>query len=234
MQLHQLKTQQKELLRTLVGFLQAGTLREPIAPFPVGNPTTQFVLYLRGRDSFRFKQISDLDALVDVGLLSFRWNRHGTGKLYTVTDAGYTAVATDFTLSAPDNLARSFNIHDIIRAMSGGMVGISDIGDHIELSHIVQDPFLRPQVVGTLGSYLCDAVRPELTTALFVSYATAVRQLQDEVLRPHPNPQRLEQLASRLSLMDGIPGSLTTMLKAWTYLYPLLLIGAVRSQAGAG
>lgn len=236
MALDKLRTPQKELLKALVAFIQAGQLSEPIAPMPITTPTHQFVVYLHGRDSFRFKHISDLDALCDAGLLSFRWNRFGTGKLYHVTAAGYTAVANNFTtdFAIVPGSAQDFNIHDILRAMSGGMVGINAIGDHVELSQIVADPVLRPQVVETLVGYLRDTLRMELPRADFLVADRGLRALHDQLLRPQPDAARLEQLARELSLTGETavgsagPPRLQTILKVWTYLYPLLLIGAAR------
>lgn len=238
MTLDNLRTPQKELLKTLVAFIEAGQLSEPIAPMPITTPTHQFVVYLHGRDSFRFKHISDLDALCDAGLLSFRWNRFGTGKLYYVTAAGYTAVANNFTtdLTALPAGAQDFNIHDILRAMSGGMVGVNDIGDHVELSQIVADPVLRPQVVETLVGYLRETLRAELPRAGFLVADRSLRALHDQLLRPRPDAARVEQLGRELSLtgetaVGAASPRLQTILKVWTYLYPLLLIGAARTES---
>lgn len=226
MKLYRLKPEQKALLRTLVTLVEADKLVEPIAPFPLGNPTTQFVLYLRGTENFTFKRISDLDALADAGLLTFRWNRHGTGKLYHLTDAAYTAVANDFQQPLHE---QDFDLQEIIRTMRGGAPA-STIGEHVELAQVVADATLRPQVVDALCDALRAAVQGNLSTADFVAYDRAVRQLADEVLRPRPNGRRLTEAARILSLTGNIRADVTTMLEAWAYLYPLLLIGAARSR----
>lgn len=229
MLLSQLKTHQKELLKTLVGYIQDGKLDEPIAPWPSVNPTTFFSIYLKGEDSFRIKRIFDLDVLADAGLLDFRWNRYGTGKLFTVNEAGYEAVANNFEQTIALDM-RDFNIYDIIRAMSGGMVGVETLDDHIELSHVVNDPFLRPKVVETLTASLLASVKPDLSRSDYVKYDTVVRKLRDENLFSRPSIQRLTELTRTLSFMGDISASLETMLKAWAYLYPLLLIGLTRTK----
>ncbi len=76
-----LNERQKDLLRKLVSFLSESKLKDPFAPFPLGNPTTHYVLYLRRDKSYKFKHISDLDALCDADYLSYKWHRLGSTKL---------------------------------------------------------------------------------------------------------------------------------------------------------
>ena len=126
-------TQQKTLLRSVVGFIEAGKLKEPIVPFPVSHPATQFAIYLRGEDTFKFKQISDLDHLCDAGLLRYRWNRQGNGKLYYVTKAGAMAVANDFQ-APPAPFGQTLSLVRLTAMLSSGQIVLDGIKDNKTVS----------------------------------------------------------------------------------------------------
>ena len=62
---YNLTDQQKLLLSSLVHLTNEGKLKDPVVPIPVRNGKSgslEYVLHLRGADSFYFKNISDLGA----------------------------------------------------------------------------------------------------------------------------------------------------------------------------
>ena len=200
-------------------------------PIPFGEPT-QFAILVHGEDSFIFKRISDLDALCDAGFMRHRWNRQGLGKIYTITEAGFTAVAEDFQTPP---LAAGFDVTvaELIHTMSGGTLKVSGLDERVEMSRLIDDPVLRHTAVDALTSQLIQAARFELTWADFMLYEKAMRRLKEEVFYTRPSAARLQELACTLAGMGQIKTSIAFTLQAWTYLYPLLLIGATRIEQEA-
>jgi len=214
------------LLQTLVGFIEAGKLKEPIVPFPVGKPTTQFAIYLKGENSFKFKRISDLDSLCDAGLLRYRWNRQGTGKLYYVTEAGATAVANNF--KAPAELfAENVSLALLVAMLSGGHISLDSIKDSKTVQEIAADPVLRHTAVTHLITSLQKTAEQLLPWSDFRSYYTITEQLQTALLIPKPKIIELQTLFGQLTTP---PTTLAAWPQLWAHLYPLLLIA--HSRAG--
>lgn len=96
---YNLTDRQKELLRKLVKHVREEKLKEPIAP--VGTDQGYFIP-LRGGGSFEHPGdlIGDLDALCDAGLMGVRYSKRGN-ELYSIRQAGYDAVASDFEIPQP-------------------------------------------------------------------------------------------------------------------------------------
>jgi hypothetical protein len=224
-----LKNRQKELLRNLVQLTFEGKLKDPIVPFPLGHPDIRFALHLYGTDSFIFKHISDLDILCDAELLSYRWNRHGTGKLYSITKAGYKAVENDFALPS-SLLERHIDIIDMMSAMSGHAIQVPGLAEHVVLADVVRDPVLRHTAVTSLADGLRKTAESILPWSSFVVYEKEITRLQEELLRAQPGATRLQTLAATLAFAGEIETDLEVMLKVWVYLYPLLLIGVTHIQ----
>ena len=219
-----LTTEQKTLLQTLVSFIEAGKLKEPIVPFPVGQPTTQFAIYLQGEDSFKFKRISDLDSLCDAGLLHYRWNRYGNGKLYYVTEAGATAVANNFKAPA-ESFGENLSLALLVATLSGGHIALDGIKESQTVREIVDDPILRHTAVTYLITSLQKTAEQLLPWPEFRSYYTITEQLQTALLVPKPKIIELQTVFSQLTTPQT---NLTAWPQLWAHLYPLLLIA--RSQ----
>ncbi len=222
-----LTTEQKTLLRTLVDFIKSGKLKEPIVPFPVGNPTTQYAIYLKGEDSFKFKRISDLDSLCDAGLLNYRWNRYGSGKLYYVSEAGTTAVDNNF--QAPvDAFAEELSLALLVATLSGGRIVLDndDIEESKTVGEIADDPVLRHTAVTLLITSLQKTAEDLLPWPEFRSYYNLAQQLQAALLTPNPKTTALQTLFSQLATPQA---NLTVWPQFWAHLYPLLLIAQLRA-----
>lgn len=221
-----LTTEQKTLLRTLVGFIEASKLKEPIVPFPVGKPTTQFAIYLQGEDSFKFKRISDLDSLCDAGLLRYRWNRLGNGKLYYLTEAGITAVTSDFqTPLAP--FGETLSLALLVATLSGGHITLDGIKESKTVEEVVEDPVLRHTAVTHLITSLQKTAEQLLPWSDFRNYYTVIEQLQTALLTPKPKNAELQTLFSQLTTPQT---SLAAWPQLWAHLYPLLLIAHLRTS----
>ncbi|MAU00177.1 MAG: hypothetical protein CL608_23805 [Anaerolineaceae bacterium] len=221
-----LTTEQKTLLQTLVGFIEMGKLKEPIVPFPVGQPTTQFAIYLKGEDSFKFKRISDLDSLCDAGLLRYRWNRYGNGRLYYVTEAGATAVANNFKMPA-ESFAENLSLALLVATLSGGQITLDGIKERQTVREIVDDPVLRHTAVTLLITSLQNTAEQLLPWPEFRSYYTITEQLQTALLIPKPKIIELQSLFSQLTTPQT---TLTAWPQLWAHLYPLLLIAQLRTS----
>ena len=226
MSLFLLTTEQKTLLRTLVGFIESGKLKEPIVPFPAGKPTTAYVLHLRGEESFKFSRISDLDSLCDVGLLRYRWNRLGNGRLYYVTKAGATAVANDFKApSAP--FGQNISLVLLTATLSSGHITLDGIKDSKTVQEVVDDPVLRHTAVSALIASLQKTAEDQLPWSQFRTYYEFCQAVQAELLAPRPNLEKLQNLFAQLSAPQV---NLATWPQLWAHLYPLLLIANLRTE----
>lgn len=221
-----LSAEQKNLLRQLLALIEAGKLKEPITPVPGNNPT-HFSLYLHGDKSFHFKRISDLDALCDAGLLTYRWNRQGTGKLYYVTQEAKTAVSTHF--ATPQTAVHGdIDLVELVRVMSSGTVEIDPKSTQLDLDTIAHDPVQRHTVVQALVEQLLAFAQRELPWEQFMAYQKQVRELQTLLLAGEVDNGRLHIFAHHLAFPAHLTQRLDFSLWAWVYLYPLLLIGSRR------
>jgi len=226
-----MNNRQKELLRTLVHYARDGKIKETIVPIPFGEPT-RFAILVSGEDSFVFKRISDLDSLCDAGYMQYRWNRQGLGKIYTITEAGFTAVAEDFQ-QPPPAVGFEVNVAELIYTMSGGTLKVGGLEERAELSQIIDDPLLRHTAVDAITGQLLQAAQFELSWADFMLYEKAMRRLKEELFYSRPSATTLQELARTLAGLGHIKTSMAFTLQAWTYLYPLLLIGAARMEQEA-
>lgn len=221
---------QKDLLRHLVRFVQESKLKEPIVPFPLREPHTHYVLHLRGADSFKFKHISDMDALADAGFLMFRWNRVGNTKLFFITKAGFKAVEYGFHLP-PGWYGANTNLNEILTAMSGGLIQIEGLATHLDLLDIALDPVLRLDSVEVLIRALLAEAEESLPWKLYTVYSQTAVAFQQEILRARPDITRLKSLAAQLALNESFSGLFSFTLKSWAFIYPLLLIGHLRTHS---
>lgn len=222
-----LNERQKDLLRKLVSFLSESKLKEPFVPFPLGNPTTHYVLYLRQAKNFKFKHFSDLDILCDADYLSYRWHRSGSAKLYSITKAGFDAVKNDF--HAP-NKGGSILLNDLLVTMSGGAFDVPQFDGHLDVMQVALDPLLRHTAVSTIILALENIIKPQLSWTAYRTYYETLQQFQVEVLKPHPNETRIQELASILNFSTGLRAPMPVIVQAWTFLYPLLLISSIHAQ----
>ena len=215
---------QKELLRKLVRCVREGKLEEPI--LPIGTQTGYFI-QVCGEENIGFKWTGDLDALCDANLMSFRWNRKGTNRLYSIKQSGYDAVDNDFEVS-PSHAGAQFNIGAIINTMSGGSIQAVGFADNAEISQVINDPALLHSQVETLTERLLDEVKSVLAGNDLIEYAQAVRSLKEQLLTEGPDSSLLKRLTRTLGLLGDIEGTIGLMVRIWPYLYPLLLIAAER------
>ena len=85
-----LAPRQRNLLCELVDHKRHGRLPDLFGVVPTRG--TDYVIYLRGRDSLRLARLSDLDALCEAGLLEQQWNRMSNARLYRINKATEQAV----------------------------------------------------------------------------------------------------------------------------------------------
>lgn len=81
-----LTVSQIDLFCNLVSNEQDGRLYLPIRPIPTN--ADEYVIYLKGRPSMRFRDYGDIDALCAGGLLDYEFGRMGTSKAFTITKFG--------------------------------------------------------------------------------------------------------------------------------------------------
>ena len=86
----QLVPRQRNLLCELVDHKRHGRLPDQFGVVPTRG--TDYVIYLRGRDSLRLARLSDLDVLCEAGLLEQQWNRMSNARLYRINKAAEQAV----------------------------------------------------------------------------------------------------------------------------------------------
>lgn len=220
-----LTSEQKTLLTTLVGFIEEGKLKEPLSPFPAGNPTTEYVLYLKGEKSFKFKRISDLDSLCDFGLLRYRWNRLGNGRLYYITEAGATAVANNF--KAPlATLGQELSLVRLTATLSSGHIMLEGIKDSKTIAEVVGDPILRHTAVTQLITSLQKTAKTLFTWEHYRAYYELCQQLQEELLTDQAKSKKLHAIFSQLAVPQA---DLLTWPQLWAHLYPLLIIAHLQT-----
>ena len=81
-----LTPQQHALFFRLAQLDHDGSLFGKIIPIPIS--ASQYVIYLSGTENMRIRQLSDLDALAEIGLLEYELSRMGTTKHYNVSSEG--------------------------------------------------------------------------------------------------------------------------------------------------
>lgn len=222
-----LNERQKDLLRKLVSFLSEGKLKEPFVPFPLGNPTTHYVLYLRQENSYKFKHISDLDVLCDADYLSYKWHRLGSTKLFSITKAGFDAVKNGFQTP---NSGSSILLNDLLVTMSGGAFVVPRFDGHLDIMQVALDPVLRHTAVSILIDALQNHVKTQLSWTTYRAYYETLQQFEAEIMRPNSDEVRVQALASTLSFAGDLRAPLPVTVQVWTFLYPLLIIASIQSQ----
>jgi hypothetical protein len=226
--IYRLNPAQRSLLKSLVSLIGEGKLKEPIGAFPLGNPPTAYAIHLRGESSFIFEDYGDLDALCQAGMLTFRWNRTGMGKLYFLTEDGHAAVFQNFKAPAT---AIGFDVYlpDVIQAMSGGsqvLVGLPPVS----LSELVGDLPLRRLVVEVVVEGLVAAVRPLLNKEDFTTYKVLAGQFANYLLHAPASEAELKQRFHMLSFWDEVKIEPKFMAQAQPLLYSLWLVAALRIE----
>jgi hypothetical protein len=225
---YNLTEQQELLLSTLVHLINEGKLKDPIVPIPVRNGKSgglEYVLHLRGADSFYFKNISDLDIFCDLGLMAFRWNRQGIGKLYSLTKLGQAAAENQFEqpYSPP---GPKYRPDLIVRAMNGYLDGASAYHATPDVGQITADPILLHTTVEALVYSLLEVIHLELKGQPLSDYSRTLQLFKEAIYNGRLSPKEIQTYAKQLS---GLDEDTPSPLKIWPYLYPLLLIASSRS-----
>lgn len=221
---YNLTADQQNLLTTLVRLTNEGKLKDPIVPIPVRkgkSGSLEYVLHLRGEDSFHFQNIGDLDVFCNLGFMTFRWNRQGIGKLFSLTRAAATVVENEFEqpFSPP---GPKFRPDLIVKAMSGNLDPIQPGFLSPDIGQITADPLLLHTTVEALIYSLIEEVRPFLRAPQLVAYSKAVNDFREAIYNGRIAPKELQTYAHHLA---GLDQEFPLLLNVWPYLYPLLLIG---------
>lgn len=226
--IYRLNSSQRFLLQSLVHFVRDGKLKEPIGTFPLGNPPTAYAIHLRGEDSFIFENVGDLDALCQVGMLGFNWNRTGMGKLYYVTEAGQTAVLQNF--QAPTTpIGFDAYLPDVIHAMSGGYLVVKEL-PLAALSELVADIKLRRMAVEALVTALGTAVYTLLNKEDFFTYKALAEQFGNCLLHAPVTENGLKRMYRTLSFWDDLVIETKYATQVQPLLYALWLLAALRIE----
>jgi hypothetical protein len=215
---------QKELLRKLVEAIRSGKLKEPILPIGLRD---EYIIQLSGNEKIKFKWTGDLAALCEAGLLGSQWNTQETSLLYSIRQAGYDAVDNNFQ-SPPPSTDIQYNIGAMIQTMSGGNLQAVGVAKETNISQVVNDPELLQSHVNSLTQELLDAVKSELSGNDLINYTQAIKDFKEELLTEKPSSSLIKRLTKTLSFLSDVEGTISLMVMAWTYLYPLLLIAAER------
>jgi hypothetical protein len=168
----------------------------------------------------------DLDALCDLDLVGFRYNSKGN-KIYTVKQAGYDAVASDFVLPEAPTTAQ-VNIGAIIYEMSGGEVQAIGFADRAEVHQIANDPQLLERKVQALTNQLIESVRSDLSADSLIAYVKTAEDLKGQIASGDSSPSVVQRLLASLAFMGDLEGSISLIARVWPYIYPLLVIAAER------
>ena len=153
---YNLTESQMDLLRTIVENIKAGKLEEPL--IPVSSMAGDSIIGLE--QELGPNLLGKLEALCDLDLLGFRYNSQGN-KVFTVKQAGYDAVTSDFMLPEPSPQAQ-VNIGAIIHQMEGGSLQAIGFADHAEVQRIANDPALLENKLVELTNNLLEAVKSDL------------------------------------------------------------------------
>lgn len=220
---YNLTKEQKELLRKLVELIRDGKLVEPIVP--IFTAAGASIMLKEGGLPVSRNVAGDFQAYYEADLVSTRPTKGGT-LVYSIKQAGYDAVDSNFAM--PSKQAEvQYYIGAIIQTMSGGnlqAVGLANA----EISQIVNDPVLLQSQVETLTSKLLETVKSELNGEVLIQYVQVVNELKQELLKEAPKETVFKKLANSLSFLGDIEGTISLAVRAWPYLYPLMLIAVER------
>lgn len=224
---YNLTPEQELLLSKLVRLTNEGKLRDPIVPIPVGRSKSgnlEYVLHLRGEDSFYFKNVSDLDRFCELGLMTFRWNRQGIGKLFSLTHQAMKAAESEFEMPfTPPGPRHRPDL--IIQAMNGRITAeqVSQITPNID--QITADPILLHTTVEALTYSLLEALHQDLIGLSLHDYTRTLNSFKDALYNGRLSPKERQTYARQLlSLDEDTPFNLNI----WPYLYILFLIAERR------
>jgi hypothetical protein len=96
---YNLTPRQKDALRRMVEMVRSGSVREPF--LVLGEHEGYTLIPAQGAQvTINEGWDGDLDALEEADLVSARWDSSGSNRLYTIKQAGYEAVDSEF--AAPD------------------------------------------------------------------------------------------------------------------------------------
>jgi len=150
---YNLTDRQKELLRLMVERVKSRAVTEPFLRIGARDG---YSLHPQSGEAFDIGTwgLGDLDALVDADLLSARTNTQGTSQLYSIKQAGYDAVDSDF--SAPDvsflaHLTPLADVSNLDQEIKSRCLPILGAGS--------ADPKLWDSAVRTAGVILEDRLR---------------------------------------------------------------------------
>jgi hypothetical protein len=228
---YSLTADQQQLLSTLVRLTNEGKLRDPIVPIPVGHGKSgvlEYVLHLRGENSFSFKNVSDMDRFCELGLMTFRWNRQGIGKLFTLTGKAITAVENQFEQPfTPPGPRHRPDL--IVQAMNGHLTAeqVRQITPNID--QIVADPILLHTTVEALAYSLLEIIHQELKGPPLHAYTRTLNDFKDALYNGRLAPKERQTYARQLILLDE---ESPFNINLWPYLYPLFLIAERRQRIG--
>lgn len=224
---YSLTAEQQLLLSTLVRLTDEGKLRDPIVPIPVGRGESgalEYVLHLRGENSYYFKNISDLDRFCELGLMTFRWNRQGIGKLFTLTGKAISAVESQFELPfTPPGPRHRPDL--IVQAMNGHLTAEQVNQLTPDIDQIAADPILLHTTVESLIYSLLEVVHQELKGPPLHEYTRMLNSFKDALYNGRLAPKERQTYARQLMILDE---DAPLKLKLWPYLYTLFLIAEKR------
>jgi hypothetical protein len=136
---YNLTLRQKDLLRTLVGFMRQGKLRDRFLVISWQDPKSfnAFIssIDLGDGESFEFDSESDLEALCrqDPPLVFYEWNTKHTSKLYSIMQAGFEAVDSDFSMGTDRSQteATAGDVYNLSGDFGGAIVNINATLGHV-------------------------------------------------------------------------------------------------------
>jgi hypothetical protein len=160
-------------------------------------------------------------------LMVFRWNRQGIGKIFSLTKSAATAVENQFEqpYTPPGSKYRP---QLIVQAMKGNLEAESSTRFTPDVNAITADPILLHTTVEELASSLLETIHHELTGPVLLTYARTLRGFKEAIYNGRLAPKELQTYAQQLA---GTNDQYPLLLKAWPYLYPLLLIAQNRTNS---
>jgi hypothetical protein len=107
-----------------------------------------------------------------------------------------------------------------------GYLDPAQSGTHFpDIDQIAADPLLLHTTVEELIANLLEVTRSELRGPALLEYNRTARELKEALYHGRLSPKEVQEYARKLA---GLEEESTLMLKAWPYLYPLLLLAEKR------
>ncbi|HFC11289.1 MAG TPA: hypothetical protein ENJ56_00495 [Anaerolineae bacterium] len=182
---------QTDLIRNLVRCELNDILIHPIRPIPIS--ADEYVVYLKGKHNFRFRNFGDIDILCAVGLLSYRYSRFGAGKEYQITKLskqlyksgqlldGVELARSDKLQNATRDLKRTLRYMLAGAALDRAEAHVDSVNDWAtdtapNIPRIQKELQMISQMIGTRFTYvkLRDAT---MATAAFGAWCEIVEQV---------------------------------------------------------